>query len=287
MCIAILNKNGIISESIIRTCADNNPDGMGMAWIESGTIKTFKSMKDIDKIISLYQSIRLDNESPIMLHFRIGTHGKKDVSNVHPFHIGENIVMCHNGIVDTPILKPDMSDTFHLSLFLSKLKTIENLIDINSIEFLFTETFCGDYSKLIFLDNDGRFSIANEDIGHWIGDTWYSNKTYLSTDFIDKGGRSYKKDRKYESLNYDWESYSYNSYMSKTDDYLIYNDEEEYNNEEEEYNKSMTEYFCESYGIDINKIDASSVDDWNNPEYWEIDNWIMFDGKLTYEGSFI
>jgi predicted glutamine amidotransferase len=281
MCIAILNQSGIITESIIRTCANNNPDGMGMAWIENGTIKTFKSMKDISKLVSLYQAIRAENELPIMLHFRIGTHGKKDVSNVHPFHIGDNMVMCHNGIVDAPILQPDKSDTFHLSLFLSKLRTIENLIDTDSIEFLFTETYCGDYSKLIFLDQDGRFSIANEDLGHWIGETWYSNKTYLTSDSIDIGGRSYKKDRKFDSFDSDWIADSHDSHSFSIDDYLIYNDEEE------EYSSLMLKYFCESFGIEADNVDGGSVDDWNDEDAWELDNWIMFDGKLTHIGAFI
>jgi len=284
MCIAILNQSGIISESIIRTCADNNPDGMGMAWIEAGTIKTFKSMKDIDKLIGLYQAIRADNEFPIMLHFRIGTHGKKDISNVHPFHIGENMVMCHNGIVDAPILQPDKSDTFHLSLFLSKLRTIENLIDVNSIEFLFTETYCGDYSKLIFLDNDGRFSIANEDLGHWIGETWYSNRTDLSSDSIDIGGKSSKKGRKFDSFDFDWRSDRDNSYSFDTLD-----DDSDYSDlyDDEDDSALMIKYFCESFGVDADKIDHSGVDDWNDEDTWDIDNWIDFDGKLTYIGAFI
>jgi hypothetical protein len=280
MCIAILNQSGIISESIIRTCANNNPDGMGMAWIENGSIRTFKSMKEVEKLISLYQSIRADNEFPIMLHFRIGTHGKKDISNVHPFHIGDNMVMCHNGIVDTPILHPDKSDTFHLSLFLSKLRTIENLIDVNSIEFLFTETFCGDYSKLIFLDNDGRFSIANEDLGHWIGETWYSNRTYLSSDSIDIGGRSYKKDRKFDSFVSDWKWDKDGSYSFSIEDDSIYDDDDD-------DSALMLKYFCESFGIEADKVDASGVDDWNDEDAWDIDNWIMFDGKLTYIEAFI
>ena len=34
-------------------------------------------------------------------------------------------------------------------------------------------------SKLVFLDNEGRYVIANESLGHWVDNVWYSNDSYI------------------------------------------------------------------------------------------------------------
>lgn len=282
MCIAILNKSGIVPESHIRTSFANNPDGAGMAWIENGSIKVFKTMKDVDKLASLYLSIRNDNDSPIVLHFRIGTHGKKDISNVHPFHINSDMIMVHNGIVDSPVIDKQKSDTFHLSLFLSNLSTYRNLIDTNSIEYGFADTICAGYSKLIFMDNDGRTSIVSEDKGHWIDQTWYSNRTYNDRDMIDIGGKSIKKG---SSLN-GYEKYaSYESYSHWYDDQDSSSLIDAYNLYYDDDPDEALELFCEDNSLPISYVDSSGVISWDDTDTWDIDNWIEYDGKLHYMGS--
>lgn len=268
MCIAILNTFGTLPQSHIRNSFDNNPDGCGLAWIENGKIQTYRTMKDIDKFISVYKEIRTWNEYPILLHFRIGTHGRKDLTNVHPFFINSDLVMIHNGIVDTPIIDETKSDTYHLSLFLSRLETYQNLVDTKSLEFGFAETLSGNYSKLVFMNSEGRYSIVNEDLGHWNGNDWYSNNTYKTCDYFDIGGKSVKKSGQKLSYLSNWYDDIYSDYYTDTTE----------DNLEDELN---LQDFCEYYQLDLDNVCTEGID-WNEEDTWDIINWTNFEGTYYY-----
>lgn len=280
MCIAIFNNNGFIPESHIRESFANNPDGAGMAWVEDDKISVFKTMNDINGLIKLYNSIRSVNQLPIVLHFRIGTQGIKDISNVHPFYINEDMIMVHNGIIEAPITDPNKSDTYHLSILLSNLKTYKNLIDIKSIEYGFCETICAGYSKLIFLDNTGKTSIVNENLGLWIGDNWYSNKTYKQSLYIDIGGKSVKK----QAYSEDWYDrdyrYSYKDHLYETDIYEDKYDEAQF--DEDEFYKGI---FCDKYNLPYSYVNSTMVDDWEDSATFDINNWIEYANELHYIGE--
>jgi hypothetical protein len=267
MCIAILNTFGTLPESHIRNSFSNNPDGVGMAWIQNGKIETFRTMKDIEKLISLYKDIRTWNEYPILLHFRIGTHGRKDLTNVHPFSINSDLVMIHNGIVDSPVIDVNKSDTYPLSLFLSKLDTYRNLIDEDSLEFGFCESLAGTYSKIVFMNNEGRYSIVNEDLGHWIDNDWYSNYTYQACDYYDVGGKSVKKYNQKYFEHSNW-------YDDIATDYGI-----EYDSTEG-LDLELSD-FCDLHGLRQSEVSAEGID-WNTDSVWEIENWTKFEGIYHY-----
>jgi hypothetical protein len=51
-----------------------------------------------------------------------------------------------------------------------------------------------DSSKLVFLSNKNEPTIINEEAGHWVGDTWFSNSSYKQVNsWVDYGGTKKEK----------------------------------------------------------------------------------------------
>ncbi|SKA33139.1 Glutamine amidotransferases class-II [Chitinophaga eiseniae] len=180
MCIAILNTKDTLSRTTFRTCWQNNPDGAGIAYYDSGTIKITKEMDCVDRLYESYRTLRKHNRHPMILHFRIATSGSVDADNCHPFEVGYGMVMAHNGIIDNVSPTATISDT---RIFISEI------LNYLPEDFLYNagirELIGGfiDSSKLVFLDRYGMYHIINERLGHWDDDhsNWYSNYSYLET----------------------------------------------------------------------------------------------------------
>lgn len=120
---------------------------------------------------SLLAAIADIGESPWAIHFRWATHGRTDLSNAHPFKITRSLYMMHNGVIDIDCTAdPLRSDTYHYSRYLQDIGVKPD--NINAAE---REQEIGRGNKLVFLDNTGRLTIANERAGEWIDGHWYSN----------------------------------------------------------------------------------------------------------------
>lgn len=194
MCIAILNKSGQLAEEIFENSFENNPDGCGMAWIEKGQIQTLHNLKSWKPLYEKYLKIRPATADPILIHFRIGTSGKKDERNLHPFTIGKDLAMIHNGILTYHPTNPDYSDTWHFAQMLKSLRDPAKLIESESLEFKQLESFIGS-SKICYLHKSGKVSIMNEKAGHWNGESWFSNTTYEQCSYYPIGySKSYGND---------------------------------------------------------------------------------------------
>lgn len=185
MCIAILNYHGKVKKEYLKNSWDNNNHGAGILYSENGKLHTFKEMKKFEVFYSEYVAIRKRIDTPIVLHFRISTHGKIDLSNCHPFIVSEKLGFVHNGIIDIITENALYSDTWHFNELI--LKPLGDLIYSPAIADMIT-SYIG-YSKLVFLNNHGEPFIFNEDLGHWNGDNWYSNNTYKETGYRDFGGK--------------------------------------------------------------------------------------------------
>jgi hypothetical protein len=174
MCIAILNTKTKIKDSYIKNSWDNNDQGGGIMWIEDGVLMTYKTFNYKD-FINSYKRIRKSTDSKIVLHFRIATSGYKGLENLHPFLVNDNLGFVHNGVI-SGLGNKEHSDTYQ---FNEMLKSIQ----LDFIENEFINTLISKYighSKLIFLNSNNEHKIINEHLGHWIGDDWYSNDSYLS-----------------------------------------------------------------------------------------------------------
>lgn len=158
-----------------------NPDGMGIAWVEDGEIKVWRSMFNLDSLILRYDHA-WEIGSPILCHFRITTHGATDLGNCHPFFVpNHSVVMAHNGTINNMLDKRTKTGPSDTKLFIRQIlahlprrfwlhETILHLIEerVNS-------------SRLVFLDASGNYRIVNEkNIGWWDKNGhWYSNRSFL------------------------------------------------------------------------------------------------------------
>jgi hypothetical protein len=194
MCIAILNKRSQLSAATINTAWQNNPEGGGLILTERGALKTFKTY-DAGEFLKTYQTIRKRTKQPVVLHIRIATSGAKTLDNLHPFTVNNALAFLHNGIV-YGLGNDTHSDTAELNTMLKKLPA--NFLNCDTTRELL-RGYIGS-SKLIFLDNTGRFTIINEAAGNWSGDSWYSNDSheqtrysYFGTVKVDNHAKTWKK----------------------------------------------------------------------------------------------
>lgn len=97
------------SAQLIETCFSNNPDGAGIAWIESGRVETSKGFSTADDLNDAIGWI--PDDSPAVIHMRIATSGGVHPAVCHPFPIAQNLrylhatdvecnaAIAHNGVI--------------------------------------------------------------------------------------------------------------------------------------------------------------------------------------------
>jgi hypothetical protein len=192
MCIAILQKpNSRIKKKTLKTCYYNNPDSMGILWVEDGKLRTHKELLHFENFYNVYDGVcnRVGKKSNVVLHFRIATHGLIDVKNCHPHFVSKNIAFVHNGII--PIESDGLeSDTVAFNKTILKGLPQDDFLDCDSI-FKLIDGFAFD-SKFIFLSKNNRYRIVGDSEGEWIKGVWYSNSSY-------KHYKTYITSTKYDS----------------------------------------------------------------------------------------
>lgn len=178
MCIAILNRlENPVSKTYFKNSLYNNGDGFGMAWIENGQIKTFKSLsQDANRLYKRYLKTFESSENPMLLHFRISTSGGINIENTHPFSVSPNLVFMHNGII-SGLGNALENDTRHFNrLFLQNIRE-RDILGNNAVQNLIGHRI--GHSKLVFLNAQGKTAIINQNLGvEEIDGNWYSNSSY-------------------------------------------------------------------------------------------------------------
>lgn len=155
------------------TAAVNNPDGIGILWAKGGRLRLAKFLDADDRAWQCYRSVQ-ELGVPMAVHFRLATHGDRDYMNCHPFLVGDNIGMIHNGILSQVRAKEGVSDTYAFARVLSKWR--EDFFDNKAAWRMVEMASYG--SKLVFLRSDGQVRIAHSSSGHWRDGSWYSNTSY-------------------------------------------------------------------------------------------------------------
>ena len=141
MCIIAVRPQGYEMDEKARewltSCAMYNSDGAGIMYTDGDKVywhKGFMGEDAIDKTIEYAESI--PSEYPMVLHYRIGTHGSINPATTHPFPLfcdddmlkftsGEaDVVLAHNGIISQMPSSKEYSDT---QMMIRYLNMIPNL----------------------------------------------------------------------------------------------------------------------------------------------------------------
>jgi predicted glutamine amidotransferase len=184
MCLLMLQKGGhVIPKEHIEQAFKTNKDGLGFAYASDSVIKLhrFKTTKPFFK--AYYKAVHANPDANFLVHLRFGTSGRKDDTNCHPFYVNPKLVFAHNGVIHSIADDPEkkLCDTRMFCELI--LKEVDK-------EFLSNEALCelilsyiGIGNKLAFLDNEGKYTIMNESVGHWNEGVWYSNMNYKSNTY--------------------------------------------------------------------------------------------------------
>jgi len=78
-----------------------NPDGAGLAYWGADGLCIVRELMDERQALDAYRRAMDARRGPLMLHFRIGTHGARQApANTHPFAVARGkVAMAHNGIL--------------------------------------------------------------------------------------------------------------------------------------------------------------------------------------------
>ena len=172
------------SDKTMEAMFTSNPDGAGFAYTIDNRVyveKGFMSYREFENALAgLEKRLKKDNltcaDIPMFFHFRIGTHGANIPSLTHPFPISKNInnlfaldystdiVMAHNGIINTINVTGSHSDTTeYISRILVPLRNADTEFYNNpNFQELMQNTIDG--SRFIFLNDKGDMVT----IGSWL-----------------------------------------------------------------------------------------------------------------------
>ena len=179
MCIAILNQPGsFIPKHQLKNAWDNNNHGAGIAYIDKGAVCSYHEAESFDSFYKEYEYIRTLSDLPIMLHFRIATHGMgHDMLHPHDVTPGR-ISLVHNGVIsglgDTKISDSRKYAQMLGNFFPDNVSFLEH-----PGIYAFAVHALGNSNKVILLDWRGDYEILNDHLGHYDTDgNWFSNDSY-------------------------------------------------------------------------------------------------------------
>lgn len=151
----------------------SNPHGFGFAYHSPKTgLMIYKSLNQ-DEAWQTLQS-EIPSNVPLILHWRLATHGSRTKENCHPFAFRTRKarkllwVGAHNGILHRQPCYTDKTDSESFMLGLDRINRGEIEREIARLG----------YGKMAFLSESGELVLCNESQGSWrvAGEVWQSNK---------------------------------------------------------------------------------------------------------------
>lgn len=117
MCVICCKPAGIEmpKDEYIENMWFRNPDGAGMMYVVDGRVRIVKGFMDFESFQEELEELKADHDLtkiPMVMHFRITTHGGTKPQNCHPFPITDSVGLlgklvqtteigvAHNGIID-------------------------------------------------------------------------------------------------------------------------------------------------------------------------------------------
>ena len=234
MCIiAIKPKNKkMFDENVIRTMFYNNPDGAGYMYYDYSQkcVVIKKGFMSVKALLASLNEKNLDNTN-VVLHFRIGTSGKNNALNCHPYPIYQknalncatNIGMAHNGILSdyVPGKTSEINDT---QVFIQKvLSNLKKGFQYDTDKLALINELIGT-NKLAFLDNKNKVTT----IGNFINDGGYiySNTSYKPHTYVYKTPKASPNGNKIvctpNAKNYEYTSEKWYKGHEKNDGYTSF-----------------------------------------------------------------
>jgi glutamine amidotransferase len=189
----LFSPNIALNVEAIKKGACANPDGHG--WAVASAEYGLVIGKSMDPEVALAEVVvereRQGLNSFAMVHSRIGTHGTKDITNVHPFYVpdprgddDDKTIMAHNGIMPSlwyPSKGDPRSDTRVFADRTAAWYLTERGIPSRRGGRMLGEMI-GRGNKLVFISvrQPGRpqVRIVNASSGVWDDGVWYSNESY-------------------------------------------------------------------------------------------------------------
>lgn len=205
MCIIIYKPTGIENPtwSTLQTCFNSNPHGAGFMYAENGRVYIEKGFMTWTSFKKAFKPFKNRTDLPLVIHFRITTHGGTEQGLTHPFPLTSNINelkstrmitnvgIAHNGFIAlTDYADKGMSDTSEfVRKYANVIITSPKWYNNPNANKLLAEVIG---SKMLVLSNDGH--------GEVVGDGW-----------IEENGVMYSNDS-FKSLAdwygcYDWDDY--------------------------------------------------------------------------------
>lgn len=197
MCIIAAKPAGIEmpDSKTIRTMWENNSDGAGIMYADGGKVRIEKGFMQLSQLESALERLgkRLDlTATPVVLHFRIRTHGGTVAECTHPFPITDSIgalkkLACrtdlgvaHNGVIHSVDPRPGISDTMeYIATQLAPLKRALPRFYLNKHAMKLVQNAIG--SRMVFLTKDGTLHTVGDFVED--GGILYSNTSYKPYNF--------------------------------------------------------------------------------------------------------
>jgi hypothetical protein len=193
MCIIVYKPMGVKMPSrvTLENCFENNPDGAGLMFPINGKVRIVKGFMTLGAMLSAVDALKdvIDVEkTPVIMHFRIGTHGGMTAEQCHPFPVTDNatvmskprincpVGVAHNGIIYGMGKDAKLSDTMlYIRDYLSLIARIcpDYVTNDAALQLIANEID----SKMILLDGTGKVGIIG-DFQADKGGVMYSNGTY-------------------------------------------------------------------------------------------------------------
>lgn len=186
MCLMITKPSAVtIKREHLEKAFENNSHGAGFSVATGGRVKTFKPYWKFDEFYRDYIVWELAM-TPILIHFRLATHGSRNKENTHPHQLCDRMSMAHNGIITKCKCVGDESDTraFIRENVKPLIKIDEGRLPMGATHPAVTEDKLKEYddligaSKLAFLNAAGMFFHVNKKAGHEHEGCWWSNDSY-------------------------------------------------------------------------------------------------------------
>lgn len=234
MCIIAIKPAGVKmpATSTIENMWHNNSDGAGFMYAKGGNVHIRKGFMTLAALKSAIKKLEKEVDvvnTPIVLHFRITTHGGTSPGNTHPFPVTEKVpllqmtkskaplAVAHNGIINIKPSQKDISDTMEY--------IISQLAPLYQLKKDFYRQSAGKKliynfikSKMAFLDGAGRI----ETVGKFITGNdgiLYSNSSY-------KARTAYYDWDFWDDYSFEWYTSEHGKYMTwltEDDGYILYN----------------------------------------------------------------